>query len=436
MEPLHRRIERPFAALLKRRLPQNITLPKHFRLPKLVLVRGDGEVAPAVPALASGFLPASDSSMLPLLLVSLALNVWLWLGLRRRKPKAAQLNGHASIAGERSQLTQVAARRRERAARRSRETPVIGSLMGAVEQLEAMQREYKYTAAGELLDELNKALDAATPFSWGAPEAKARLSRLLADGKLVERIRVAREAADSLNGDSGFELVKEAHGKRVMQRFTSDRHLTVKIESILDGVQPADCLQIWREAELYPKWFPFVSGGKILANLHPGEVILHILVDTFFMSVDMCLWGWACDNLDSAGTFMLNVRPVRSHTLLPSGVKLPRVDQTGASKLFGALRAHAVIDVLLEPLGDNSVRFAFQMSDSVPPFMPSWAINYIVQNAMADIFDKMRDVALKMHSKDASSPHVQHVRRPAYREVRDWYASKMASAIARLRREP
>ena len=154
---------------------------------------------------------------------------------------------------------------------------------------------------------------------------------------------------------------------------------------------------------------------------HPGRHLLHV-------RRHVPLGLPASDTLSTGGTFMLNVRPVRSHTRLPRGVALPRVDQTGAGKVFGALRAHAVIDVLLEPLGENSVRFAFQMSDHVPAFMPSWVINYIVQNAMADIFDKMHEVAVRMHSRDAKSPHVKHVNKASYKPVREWYARKMKSA--------
>ena len=164
-----------------------------------------------------------------------------------------------------------------------------------------------------------------------------------------------------------------------------------------------------------------------------GEVALHVLVETFFMNVDMVLWGWACDNLNSEGNFMLNVRPVGRSTVLPNNTPHPTVGGGGRDKLFGQLRAHAVIDVLLEPLGERSARVAFQMSDTIPPFFPSWAINYIVQNAMADIFTKMREVAVKMAARDPKCPHVAHVARPAYRRVRDWFYSKVHARIATLR---
>ena len=370
---------------------------------------------------------AAASPLTLLLVLSLVLNVVLLLRTRRKPAANGHVNGRAT--GQKSSALEALAARRA-AAKANHRAPVIGSLTGAVDDLARMKEAFQYKEAGELLDELQKALSQAGSFSWGASDAKARLAELLADGLLTQRIRVAREATESLNQDDGFELMKEDEGKRVLQRLTPDRHLTVKIEAVLEGVSPADCLLIWREAELYPTWFPFISGGKQLACLSAGEVFLHILVETFFMSVDMVLHGWACDNLKHEGNFMLNVRPVRHGTPLPNGLPHPKIGGNGATKVFGALRAHAVIDVLLEPLSETSVRFAFQMSDHVPPFMPSWAINYIVMNAMADIFDKMREVAVKMHAGDPNSPHVQHVGRRSYHETQKWFRSKVGDYVS------
>ena len=51
-------------------------------------------------------------------------------------------------------------------------------------------------------------------------------------------------------------------------------------------------------------------------------------------------------------------------------------------------------------------------------------------NAMADIFDKMREVAVRMHTNDPSSPHVQHVGRRSYHETQQWFRSKVGDYVA------
>ena len=307
-----------------------------------------------------------------------------------------------------------------------RAKPVVTSVPEAIQLLKATSEGNKYLEAGDLLDairsELSKSAGSAWG-NWGNAEAQQQLDALLANGELEGRIKTARDARQDLSSDDGFELVQQDATMKVLQRLTPARELTVKIEAVLEGVNPGQCLMIWREASLFPLWFPFVTGGKILADVSPSEMVCHILVETFFMSVDMCLWGWACDNMDEGET-LLCVRPVRSYTKnLPPGVKVPPPG-AGATKstLLGALRAHAVIDILVEPL-DGSVRFAFQMSDTLPPFMPSWAINYVVQNAMVEIFGNMKKIATKMAKKDPSSEHLQHVNRPEYKETKAWVNS-------------
>ena len=37
------------------------------------------------------------------------------------------------------------------------------------------------------------------------------------------------------------------------------------------------------------------------------------------------------------------------------------------------------IDILVEPLGERSVRFAFLLSQKIPAFVPSWVINFVLQ---------------------------------------------------------
>ena len=238
---------------------------------------------------------------------------------------------------------------------------------------------------------------------------------------------MCRGALRDLNSGEGFELVKQDATMKVLQRFTAERHMTVKIEAVLDGVRADQCMMIWREAALYPQWFPFITGGSMLSEQHAADVILHLLVETFFMSVDMVLWGKLCDNL-SEGQFLACVRPIKADTRTPPGVVIPPTGEGVTRKsLFGSMRADAVIDILVEPLEGGQVRFAFQMSDTLPPFIPSWAINYVVQNAMVQIFDKMAEVASAMANKDPSSLHLRHVHRPAYAATKAWIEERFGA---------
>lgn len=366
---------------------------------------------------------------LPLAL-SLSTNAVLLLALMYlmlRTPKKAA-NAKATAGGRAS----LEAARLKRGTPRELAKPVINSLSGAVEDLKELKSNYKYMQAGVLLDELRIALSGAeSGWVWGAADARRQLDELLADGTLEERIATARGAKRDLSSDEGFELVSdEGSPTRVLQRLSDSRHLSCKIEAVLDGVRPADCIMIWREAALYPAWFPFVSGGRMVHEVSEGEIIVHLLIETFFISVDMVLWGYPSDALAETGEMLMCVRPVTSSTRLPPGVTYPeRGEGSRSATVFGAFRAKAVIDILVEPLSETSVRFAFQMSDQLPPLLPTWAISYVMQNAMAKIFDRMKEVAATMAIDDPKSEHVKHVTRPSYAPIKEWIERLMNQAL-------
>lgn len=376
-----------------------------------------------------------DPLALPLA-VSVACNVLLLsfvFCFSRRALPAGAARPHANGSSHTAGAAPGAQYSGKRSAKKKRDPPVISSLVGAVADLKVLAQEDKYLEAGDLLDALRKELALANSGSgswggWGgAADAQQQLDSFLKDGTLEERIRTNRGAVQDLNSDEGFELVKQEERLKVMQRLTPDRHLTVKIEAQLEGVRADQCMMIWREAALYPDWMPFITGGQTLKENGPADVILHLLVETFFMTVDMVLWGKLCDNM-SEGQFLACVRPIHASTKLPPGVSIPPVGEGSTrSTLFGTMRADAVIDILVEPLEDGSVRFAFQMSDTLPPFMPSWAINYVVQHAMVHIFDKMREVAVGMATKDPDSMHLAFVNRREYQPTKEWISARLPS---------
>jgi hypothetical protein len=113
------------------------------------------------------------------------------------------------------------------------------------------------------------------------------------------------------------------------------------------------------------------------------------------------------------------VRPT-SEEKLP-GIALPphpAKNPNLKSKLFPATRVLPQIDILFEPLSPTSVRFAYVMSQPVPPWMPTWAINFILQNGMAKIFAEMRRVARQMAADDRSSEHVRYTQSEQYAPTR------------------
>ena len=367
----------------------------------------------------------TSERLVVLVIVSVLANVLLSLLLLCRKGNA---NAHVPHPNGRSPRH----RGRSRDSGAGRRTPLTTSLADAVAELRTLSEQHRYGEARELLGDVRAAIASGSALpGWGASEAKAKLEAMLADGVLEARIQETRNAFEDLNSDDGFTLVKSEGSMRVSQRFTADRYMTVKVEGVFEGVRPAHCLMIWREVELYPLWFPFVTMGRLLLDRSPGEVWLNISVETFAMDVEMPLWGFASDSLMAGEDgLLLVVRPVRADTALPPGVSYAFNSGGKKRKLFGSLMAYAVIDILVEPLTESSCRFAFQMSDTVPTFVPTWMMNYMVQNAMLRIYDQTQMVATRMARQDPGSEHVSHINRAEYRPTRTWIEDKVSSFLA------
>jgi hypothetical protein len=408
------------------------------------------------------------------LVVSVTLNLLLLrrlLGHARGDDKGRGLTRAGSGT---AMMLESATARRQRLGSRAPPPPTIGSLTAAVDKLRQLRERRKYIEAGSLLDVLRASLrkvsgddqtgdssvapkasssssssswsSALASSLWGADEARAKLASLLEDGELERRIETCRASVRDLNSDDGFDLVREDEHKRVLQRIHNEeeggpggssgakgsggrgsgngksrRMLTVKVEAELEGVRPSDCMLIWREAELYPHWFPFVSGGKMLGELHPSEAVLQLFVDTSFMNVDIPLWGFACDNISVDSSLLLCVRPVDGDTKLPTGVAPPDPTTGRSIKLLGSWRALAYIDILVEPTGPRSVRIAFRMMGELPSYAPSWTFNHIVQDGMCNIFREMSKVATRMAADDPECAHTKHVTRSSYSKVKRWF---------------
>ena len=177
-----------------------------------------------------------------------------------------------------------------------------------------------------------------------------------------------------------------------------------------------------------------ITKGKVIGDIHPAEVVIHLIVETFFIFADLVLWGFGCDNLDENGCFMLCVRTVKQADVPNVSIPPhPRDMPDRPTKIFPPARALATIDILFEPLTATSVRFAFQIKQKIPPFVPTWALDFVVQNGMAKIFSRMRDVAVQMAREDPACDHVAHINAPSYRPVASYLRGKVDTYLRRSR---
>lgn len=251
--------------------------------------------------------------------------------------------------------------------------------------------------------------------------------------QLEKRVATCKEALSALNDAQGWEMVSQKKEMRMFQRWREGNELQVKIEAVLGPSPPiktADTLMIWREAQLYGKWFPMISAGHTLKECSHCEVIIQLIADLNFMHCDLLLHGWGVDELRD-GFFLMCVRPARQSEL-PDVELPPHPSKTHKGKLFPATRAIALIDVLVEPLSEDSVRFAFQLSQKIPTWLPRWAVQMILHQGMANIFTAMQKTALAM-ATEPDSPHAKLARSPEYQPTANWLRGKFERFLKQQR---
>ena len=353
-------------------------------------------------------------------LVVVLLLLWRVAGRSRRATAPPPVN---------SALAEAAARRRENQAETSSATPLepIESLAATVEQIRAYAEDYKYFNAGELLDALREALDKrrSSPFDSDVKAATKQLDALLSDGELEKRIKTVRQASRELNSDEGFEICKEDATMRMGKRLAADSTFTVKIEAVLEGVRPADTLFLWREAHLYPDWFPLITKGVHIDERPPLEALIHAEIETWFTAADLVLHGFGCDCFARDGSMLMCVRSVRQSDV--PGATLPvHPSETYKDKMIKATRVKADIDILFEPISATSVRFAFMLSHQLNATrMPAWVADLVLQKGMGQIFSSMKTIAVRMAADDRTCKHVPYVNSPEYQPIAKYIRNKV-----------
>lgn len=196
---------------------------------------------------------------------------------------------------------------------------------------------------------------------------------------------------------------------------------------------------VFREGDLYPSWFPFVSKGAFVWGASPTECILHLLFEVnFYGCMDLCLQGFGCDNLRD-GNFLLCVRHCPQQDVEPltgRHIELPP-KPSAAGKLLKLGRIKAIIDIMVEPLSPTSVRFSYSCTQPTPKLAPSWIVSWVLKSGMGSIFGQMKTVCRAMASGDPISrrryPIVDRLTAPEYKHVVDDLSGRVEGYLERMR---
>ena len=382
--------------------------------------------------------PVSDQPILLylyklLLLLLLLFLLFVLAALRNRVNFRHQLRRERERERQ-AAVRQRATKRRQAAANAgptSQLAPSTEPIEAALVRLSQLHEDRKFLDAGKLLDALRARLAIA---KGGAARAAAtELERMLAAGGachgLEGKVHISREALTALNDDSGWSFLGESDGARMQRRDEGD-NLLVKIDAVLEGVRPVDTLKIWREASLYPTWFPLATGGFMLKERDPANIVAHIEFSQFFGVMDLVLEGWSCDHTTD-GCFLFCVRSVRAKDV-PDVARYPPHPAKAHPGKPMAVRILAKIDILFEPLSPTSVRFCFLITQPIPPNTPRWIVTYVLQKGMSQIFRRMRQTAAAMSNTAKQSPHRAHYERVEYKRVNEYWDDKINSYLTTL----
>lgn len=293
----------------------------------------------------------------------LAVVVMLLIGVLAKLEGVKLAIAQNDIRRHREDMILEARRRTVDTSRRSTEhapdfVPTIRDMDAQAARLKELMREVRYIEAQELVEELLGQVD-ADPENPVARQAAQALAGLRGEGGPLASLQhlagLCRGAIGDVNEDAGWTLASDRDGTKVQFKRTSTT-LSVKIDAFVEGVRPGDALYAWREVELYPSWFPLITGSRVLAELSEVDVVLQLEVDTWFSYSDIVARGFGCDHLKE-GCFLIVVRPVEQEDM-PEVAFPPFAYRR---RLFPPMRVPTEINVLVEPLSASSVRFAYSL---------------------------------------------------------------------------
>jgi len=143
----------------------------------------------------------------------------------------------------------------------------IKKVLISLAEVTRMTGEYEWITAGRLLTACQRAVDGADPESVVGKHAKVLLeSEAMEDCR--ERYMVAVEGLGLLAKEDGWVLFSEnAAGTKVYSKY-EDGGFWIKVDGKLH-IGGNACAAVWKEGDLYHKWFPQVGWSKIFYQVRP-----------------------------------------------------------------------------------------------------------------------------------------------------------------------
>ena len=284
-----------------------------------------------------------------------------------------------------------------------------------VEEVLELYRDEQLLRAGDLLHALEEAM--GTGAFEGEAEAEAMLQRERGVlSKLMARHEDSVLALVDFRGDDGsgrWISAGTVHGSKVWRKKDAHGDLWVKVDGVLD-CDPLHCLAVWREGDLYHKWFPAAQFSQKVDTVGRAELVVYFggAVMSRLMAQDCVIHGWAVDNL-AEGYFLLVGESVDQW---PPGSKDPLPE--APASYYHRLHVDS-LKILVEPLDDGKVRSSLICSMRLDYHVPQWILMHAIKNVFGMIFHNMQAECDRIRDNDEESTHAGRIRQDR-KVYRDW----------------
>ena len=229
----------------------------------------------------------------------------------------------------------------------------------------------------------------------GDPDTTQRLQTVRARYReCLEALRLLGQSSD------GWAFAEEAHGATTHYRHDAAGRLWLRTEGVMKDIGCLECIALWKEVDLFDRWFPLCQGARALAA--PGRVELLAWFELAVQGLplgkrDAVLQGYGVDALSDG--FMMVIGRSAAQSDWPQ-VPFPPLEG------FGAARMHvAGLQVLVQPLSDRSVRCCYCCHIDIRAPLPRPMLRLATQHVVGRIFHALQQEARKIRRGAEHSAH-------------------------------
>ena len=321
---------------------------------------------------------------------------------------------------------------RHQAAQAARATTIPPKEVGAaLASILEFGEAHQWLAAGATLH----TLDATVAVSPTHPAVVAMQQRLRAQEELSRAVATVRvrynEVLDALRvlseGDDVWKFAQSYRGVDSHYKHDEVGRLWLKTDGVMEGVDLLECVAMWREADLFDRWFPLCHESQVLAQQGRVEMLAYMKLAANGLPIgnrDAVLHGYGVDALDDG--FMMILGRSAQQGDFPD-ISFPPV------RGFGAARMHIQgLSVLIQPLAERRVRCAYVVHIDMMAPLPPPMLHFATQRVVGMIFHKMKREARQISSETTTpSTHARRMREEAH-IYEEWMRPRMLAAIAAL----